>query len=185
MSMIRHTFLLLTLLALCACDAPKLYKNIILSEENDFKEEELPLRGYRGILFTMTKEEVIQKFGCQQYELTVGCPFFDGEKEDMVWLTFNESGRMIVMKKDMGYFREADASQMIDRLTKKYTLAYEPSSGVLNTYNIGLKDTLSYAFGNGQVAYQIGRSFNKKNQLVNIYFFPPDVGATFLESIRR
>jgi len=185
MPMMRHIFKLLALLALCACDAPKLYKNIIPSEVYDFKEEEIPLRGYRGILFTMTKEDVIKKFSCQQYEQTVGCPFFDGEKEDMVWLTFNESGRMIVMKKDMGYFREADASLMIDRLTKKYTLAYEPSSGVLNTYNIGLKDTLSYVFGNGQVAYQIGRSLNKKNQLVNIYFFPPDVGATFLESVRR
>ena len=76
MPMIRHIFMLLALLVLCACDAPKIYKNIIPSEVNDFKEEELPLRGYRGILFTMTKEEVIQKFGCQQIRTYRRLPIF-------------------------------------------------------------------------------------------------------------
>ncbi len=175
----------ITGLTLAACDAPKSHRNIITPDEKDFIVEKLPLRGYRGILFTMTKDEVIKQFGCTKYELTIGCPFFDGEKEEMLWVIFNEAGRMVLMKRDMGYFNYEKNQAILERFAKKYTVAYEPSPATLNAYQIGLRDTLSFVFADGQVAFQVGRSYNKRNELVNIYIFPPDVGATFLEKAKR
>jgi hypothetical protein len=168
-----------------ACDAPVTHKNIIEPEAKNLELESLPLKGYRGILFTMTKDEVIRKFKCTEYELTIGCPFFDGKKEDMLWVTYNESGRMILMKRDLGYFNFDQAQTFIDIFKQKYSVAYEPSPASLNTYKIGLKDTLSFVFANGQIVFQVGRSFNKRNELMNIFIFPPDVGATFLENVKK
>ena len=168
-----------------ACDAPVAHKNIITPEAKDLQEETLPLKGYRGISFTLTKEEVIEKFKCTAYELTIGCPFFDGEKDEMLWITFNEAGRMILMKRDLGYFNYDQAQSLLTLFSKKYTVAYEPSPATLNTYKIGLKDTLSFVFANGQVVFQVGRSFNKRNELMNIFIFPEDVGATFLENVKK
>jgi len=177
-------FICITLL-LTACDAPVAHKNIITPEAKDTQEEVLPLKGYRGIPFTLTKEEVIDKFKCTAYELTIGCPFFDGEKDEMLWITFNEAGRMVLMKRDLGYFNFDQAQSILTLFSKKYTVAYEPSPATLNTYKIGLKDTLSFVFANGQVVFQVGRSFNKRNELMNIFIFPQDVGETFLENVKK
>jgi hypothetical protein len=167
------------------CDAPKTHKNLMPVEANDTNIEQLPLKGYRGILFTMNKDEVIEKFGCASYELTIGCPFYDGIRDETLWVIFNESGRMILMKRDMGYFNYEESQAILNRFTKKYTVAYEPSPATLNTYKIGLRDTLSFVFANGQVVFQVGRSYNKRNELTNIFIFPPDVGDKFLENVRR
>jgi len=183
---LKHLLIpLVILLSTIGCDAPQLHKNLISPEAKDFSEEKLPLLGYRGILFSMSKEEVIQKFHCTSYELTIGCPFYDGEKDETLWITYNESGRMILMKRDLGYFNLAQAQETLNRFSKKYTVAYEPSPATLNTYNIGLKDTLSFVFANGQIAFQVGRSYNKRNELANVFIFPPDVGEAFLENVRH
>ncbi len=172
-------------LFITACEAPVAHKNIIPPEAKDLQEENLPLKGYRGILFTLTKDEVVNKFKCTEYELTIGCPFFDGEKDEMLWITFNEAGRIILMKRDLGYFNFEQAQTLLTIFSKKYTVAYDPSPATLNTYKIGLKDTLSFVFANGQVVFQVGRSFNKRNELMNVFIFPPDVGATFLENVKK
>ena len=180
-----------TLLALCilfllvACDAPKSHKNIIAPENKDFTPEKLPMTEFRGIPFTMSKEDLIKKFGCTKYELTVGCPFYDGEKEEMLWVIFNEAGRIVLMKRDLGYFNYEANQKLLSRLAKKYTVAYEPSPATLNAYQIGLRDSLSFVFADGQVVFQVGRSYNKRNELVNLFIFPADVGATFLEKVQR
>lgn len=176
-------FTIVVFTCLSGCDAPKNYKNIITPEILDVAPEKLPLKGYRGILFTMSKDDLTKQFGCNVYELTVGCDFYDGSKVDTAWVVFNEAGRIVFIKKDLGYFNQEVAQEILNRFNKKFPIASEPSPFVLNSYNIGLKDTLSYVYADGQVVFQIGRSYNKRNQLVNIFYFPPDIGASFLESV--
>ena len=61
----------------------------------------------------------------------------------------------------------------------------EESEGQESAFKAGLRKTKTYVFGKGQVAFQIGRSLNNRNELMLIYYFPEDVGATFAKSIQN
>ena len=98
---------------------------------------------------------------------------------------FNEANRLIVIKRELGYFNAEHAQQIIERFTLKYGLDYEPTDGQESAFKAGLRKTKTYVFGKGQVAFQIGRSLNNRNELMLIYYFPEDVGATFAKSIQN
>ena len=74
--------------------------------------------------------------------------------------------------------------QIIERLTLKYGLDFEPTSGQESAFKAVLRKTKTYLFGKGQVAFQVGRSLNNRNELMLVYYFPEDVGATFAKSIQ-
>jgi len=81
----------------------------------DAKEEQLPLVAYHGISYTGSKEQIKNQFKCTEYESTLSCKIKVDDKEDHVWIMFNESDRLIVIKKELGYFNPEQAQQIIDR----------------------------------------------------------------------
>jgi hypothetical protein len=151
----------------------------------DTKEEQLPLVAHNGISFTGSKDQVKNQYKCTEYESTLSCKIKVDDKEDHVWIMFNEANRLIVIKRELGYFNAEQAQQIIERFTLKYGLDYEPTEGQESAFKAGLRKTKTYVFGKGQVAFQIGRSLNNRNELMLIYYFPEDVGATFAKSIQN
>jgi hypothetical protein len=151
----------------------------------DTKVEQLPITGYQGVNFSGSKDQIKNQFNCTEYELTLSCKIKVNGKEDHVWVIFNESSRVIVIKKELGYFNAEQAQQIIERFTLKYGLDLEPTDGQESAYKAGLRKAKTYIFGNGQVAFQVGRSLNNRNELMLIYYFPEDVGATFAKSIQN
>jgi len=143
----------------------------------------LPMEEYAGIPFNTSGQEAIEKFKCTQYDLTYSCKVKNGEKEEDLWLIYNEVGRMVLMKKELGYYKQEVAEAIIERFTIKYGLDYSPSAGQESAFSSGVRKTKSYVFGGGQVAFQIGRSLNNRNELMLVYFFPEDVGTTFAKSV--
>ena len=150
----------------------------------DTKAEQLPITNYQGIRFSGSKEQIKNQFKCTEYELTLSCKLNFGGQEDHVWVIFNETGRVVLIKKELGYFNSEHAQQIIERLTLKYGLDFEPTSGQERAFKAGLRKTKTYLFGKGQVAFQVGRSLNNRNELMLVYYFPEDVGATFAKSIQ-
>lgn len=151
----------------------------------DTQVEQLPITGYQGINFSGSKDQIKTQFNCTEYELTLSCKIKLNGKEDHVWVIFNESGRVIVIKKELGYFNAEQAQQIIERFTLKYGLDFEPTDGQESAFKAGLRKTKTYVFGKGQIAFQVGRSLNNRNELMLIYYFPEDVGATFATSIQN
>jgi len=151
----------------------------------DTKAEQLPILGYQGINFSGSKEQIKNQFNCTEYELTLSCKIKVDGNEDHVWAIYNESGRMILIKKELGYFNKEQAQQIIERFILKYGLDHEPTEGQLSAFNAGLRKTKTYLFGKGQVAFQVGRSLNNRNELMLVYYFPEDVGAAFANSIQN
>jgi hypothetical protein len=143
----------------------------------------LPMEEYAGIPFNTSGEEAIEKLKCTKYDLTYSCKVKNGEKEEDIWLIYNEAGRMVLMKKELGYYKKEVADAIIERLSIKYGLDYSPSEGQESAFASGVRKTKSYVFGGGQVAFQVGRSLNNRNELMLVYFFPEDVGATFAKSV--
>ena len=149
----------------------------------DTASVKLPMEEYAGIPFNTSGQEAIEKFKCTQYDLTYSCKVKNGEKDEHLWLIYNEAGRMVLMKKELGYYKQEVADAIIERFTIKYGLDYSPSAGQESAFASGVRKTKSYVFGGGQVAFQIGRSLNNRNELMLVYFFPEDVGATFAKSV--
>jgi len=149
----------------------------------DTKVVKLPLEEYGGIPFNTSREEAKEKFGCTAYELSFSCKIKNGDKEESVWLIYNEASRLVLMKKELGYFNKEVADNIVDRLTIKYGLDYTPSEGQESAFATGIRKSKTYIFGGGQVAFQIGRSLNNRNELMLVYFFPEDVGSTFAKSV--
>jgi hypothetical protein len=143
----------------------------------------LPMEEYAGIPFNTSGQDAVEKFKCTQYDLTYSCKVKNGEKEEDLWLIYNEVGRMVLMKKELGYYNKEVADTIIERLTIKYGMDYSPSEGQESAFASGVRKTKSYVFGGGQVAFQIGRSLNNRNELMLVYFFPEDVGTTFAKSV--
>jgi hypothetical protein len=143
----------------------------------------LPLEGYKGIPFNISKEEAKTQFPCTEYELTLSCKMKEGSAEEQVWLIYNEAGRMVLMKKELGYYNKEVADTIIERFTIKYGLDYTPSEGQESAFAAGIRKSKTYIFAGGQVAFQIGRSLNNRNELMLIYYFPEDVGTTFAKSV--
>lgn len=143
----------------------------------------LPLEEYAGIPFTTSANEAVEKFKCTQYDLTYSCKVnYRGKNED-IWLIYNEVGRLVLMKKELGYYKKEVADTIIERFTIKYGIDYSPSEGQESAFASGVRKTKTFVFGGGQVAFQIGRSLNNRNELMMVYFFPEDVGATFAKSV--
>ena len=84
---------------------------------------------YAGIPFNTSGQEAIEKFKCAQYDLTYSCKVKNNEKEEDLWLIYNEAGRMVLMKKELGYYKKDVADAIIERFTIKYGLDYSPSEG--------------------------------------------------------
>lgn len=143
----------------------------------------LPLEGNLGIPFNISKEEAKNQFACTEYDLTLSCKIKQGETEEQIWLIYNEAGRMVLMKKELGYFNKEVADQIIERFTIKYGLDYMPSEGQESAFSAGIRKSKTYVFAGGQVAFQIGRSLNNRNELMLVYYFPEDVGTTFAKSV--
>jgi hypothetical protein len=143
----------------------------------------LPMEEYAGIPFNTTGQEAVEKFKCTQYDLTFSCKVKNGEKDEDLWLIYNEAGRMVLMKKELGYYKQEVADAIIERFAIKYGLDYKPSDGQESAFASGVRKTKTYVFGGGQVAFQIGRSLNNRNELMLVYFFPEDVGSTFAKSV--
>jgi len=144
---------------------------------------QLPLEGYLGIPFNISKEEAKSQFPCTQYELSLSCKIKQGDTEEQIWLIYNEASRMVLMKKELGYFNKEVADTIIERFTIKYGLDFTPSEGQESAFAAGIRKSKTYIFGGGQVAFQIGRSLNNRNELMLIYYFPEDVGTTFAKSV--
>ena len=143
----------------------------------------LPLEGNLGIPFNISKDEAKTQFSCTEYELSLSCKVKQGDAEEQIWLIYNEAGRMVLMKKELGYYNKEIADQIIERFTIKYGLDYTPSEGQESAFSAGLRKSKTYVFGGGQVAFQIGRSLNNRNELMLVYYFPEDVGTTFAKSV--
>jgi hypothetical protein len=149
----------------------------------DTKVVKMPMDDYAGIPFNTTREEAKEKFNCTTYELSFSCKVKVDDKEESIWLIYNEAGRLVLMKKELGYYNKAIADTIIERLTIKYGLDYTPSEGQESAFAAGVRKSKTYIFGGGQVAFQIGRSLNNRNELMLVYFFPEDVGTTFAKSV--
>lgn len=149
----------------------------------DTKVVKLPMEEYATIPFNTTREEAKDKFACTAYELSFSCKIKIDDKEEAVWLIYNEAGRLVLMKKELGYFNKDVADTIIERFTIKYGLDYTPSEGQESAFAAGIRKSKTYIFGGGQVAFQIGRSLNNRNELMLIYYFPEDVGTTFAKSV--
>ena len=143
----------------------------------------LPLEGNLGIPFNISKDEAKTQFPCTEYELTLSCRIKQGDTEEQIWLIYNEVGRMVLMKKELGYYNKDVGDAIIERFTIKYGLDYTPSEGQESAFAAGIRKSKTYIFGGGQVAFQIGRSLNNRNELMLIYYFPEDVGTTFAKSV--
>ena len=149
----------------------------------DTKVVKLPMEEYAGIPFNTTREEAKEKFNCTAYELSFSCKIKVDGKEEAIWLIYNEAGRLVLMKKELGYYNQQIADTIIERFTIKYGLDYTPSEGQESAFAAGIRKSKTYVFGSGQVAFQIGRSLNNRNELMLVYFFPEDVGTTFAKSV--
>ena len=149
----------------------------------DTKVVKLPMEEYATIPFNTTWEEAKDKFGCTAYELSFSCKITADGKEESFWLIYNEAGRLVLMKKELGYFNKEVADTIIERFTIKYGLDFTPSEGQESAFAAGIRKSKTYIFGGGQVAFQIGRSLNNRNELMLVYFFPEDVGTTFAKSV--
>lgn len=149
----------------------------------DTKVVKMPMDDYAGIPFNTTREEAKEKFNCTAYELSFSCKVKVDDKEEAVWLIYNEAGRLVLMKKELGYYNKEVADTIIERFTIKYGLDYTPSEGQESAFAAGIRKSKTYIFGGGQVAFQIGRSLNNRNELMLVYFFPEDVGTTFAKSV--
>lgn len=149
----------------------------------DTKVVQLPFEGYAGIAFNTSKEDAKDIHGCTAYELSFSCKVTTDGNEEQIWLIYNEAGRMVLMKKELGYFSKEVADKIIERFTIKYGLDYKPSEGQESAFSAGIRKSKTYVFGGGQVAFQIGRSLNNRNELMLIYYFPEDVGTTFAKSV--
>ena len=149
----------------------------------DTKVVKLPMDDYAGIPFNTTREEAKEKFNCTAYELSFSCKIKIDDKEESIWLIYNEAGRLVLMKKELGYYNQQIADTIIERFTIKYGLDYTPSEGQESAFAAGIRKSKTYVFGGGQVAFQIGRSLNNRNELMLVYFFPEDVGTTFAKSV--
>jgi hypothetical protein len=149
----------------------------------DTKVVKLPMEDYAGIPFNTSREEAKEKFNCTAYELSFSCKVKVDDKEEAIWLIYNEAGRLVLMKKELGYFNKEVADTIIERFTIKYGLDYTPSEGQESAFSAGIRKSKTYIFGGGQVAFQIGRSLNNRNELMLVYFFPEDVGTTFAKSV--
>ncbi len=149
----------------------------------DTKVVKLPMEEYAGIPFNTTREEAKEKFNCTAYELSFSCKAKVDDKVESIWLIYNEAGRLVLMKKELGYYKKDVADTIIERFTIKYGLDYTPSEGQESAFAAGIRKSKTYVFGGGQVAFQIGRSMNNRNELMLVYFFPEDVGATFAKSV--
>jgi hypothetical protein len=145
----------------------------------------LPLEGYLGIAFNTPREEAKEKFGCTAYELSFSCTIINGDHEEQIWLIYNEAGRMVLMKKELGYYNKTVADTIIERFTIKYGLDFSPTEGQESSFAAGIRKSKTYIFGGGQVAFQIGKSLNNRNELMLVYFFPEDVGTTFAKSVQN
>ena len=143
----------------------------------------LPLEGYQGIPFNIAKEDAKKQFPCTEYELTLSCKIKEGNTEEQIWLIYNEAGRMVLMKKELGYYNKDAGDTIIERFTIKYGLDYTPSEGQESAFAAGIRKSKTYIFAGGQVAFQVGRSLNNRNELMLIYYFPEDVGTTFAKSV--
>ena len=149
----------------------------------DTKVVKLPMEDYAGIPFNTSREEAKEKFNCTAYELSFSCKVKVDDKEEAIWLIYNEAGRLVLMKKELGYFNKEVADTISERFTIKYGLDYTPSEGQESAFSAGIRTSKTYIFGGGQVAFQIGRSLNNRNELMLVYFFPEDVGTTFAKSV--
>ena len=149
----------------------------------DTKVVKMPMDDYAGIPFNTTREEAKEKFNCTAYELSFSCKVKVDDIEEAIWLIYNEAGRLVLMKKELGYYNKQVADTIIERLTIKYGLDYTPSEGQESAFAAGIRKSKTYVFGGGQVAFQIGRSLNNRNELMLVYFFPEDVGTTFAKSV--
>ena len=145
----------------------------------------LPMEEYLGIPFNIAREEARDKFGCTAYELSLSCKIKNGDVEEQIWLIYNEAGRMVLMKKELGYFNKTVADTIIERFTIKYGLDFTPTEGQESAFAAGIRKSKTYIFGGGQIAFQIGRSMNNRNELMLVYFFPEDVGTTFAKSVQE
>ncbi len=149
----------------------------------DTKVVRLPFEEYAGITFNTSREDAKNIHGCTAYELSFSCKVPQDGKEEQIWLIYNEAGRMVLMKKELGYFNKAVADTIIERFTIKYGLDYTPSEGQESAFSAGIRKSKTYVFAGGQVAFQIGRSLNNRNELMLVYYFPEDVGTTFAKSV--
>jgi hypothetical protein len=149
----------------------------------DTKVVKLPMEDYATIPFNTTREDAKDKFGCTAYELSFSCKIKTDGKEEAIWLIYNEAGRLVLMKKELGYYNKEVADTIIERFTIKYGLDYTPSEGQESAFAAGIRKSKTYIFAGGQVAFQIGRSLNNRNELMLIYYFPEDVGSTFAKSV--
>jgi len=149
----------------------------------DTKVVKLPMEDYATIPFNTTREDAKNIFGCTAYELSFSCKIKTDGKEETVWLIYNEAGRLVLMKKELGYYNKDIADTIIERFTIKYGLDYTPSEGQESAFAAGIRKSKTYIFAGGQVAFQIGRSLNNRNELMLIYYFPEDVGSTFAKSV--
>ena len=182
LSKIRYLLPLVASLMLFACSQEK---DAVKTEVwvPDTKVVKLPMEEYATIPFNTTREEAKDKFGCSAYELSFSCKITADGKEEAFWLIYNEAGRLVLMKKELGYFNKEVADTIIERFTIKYGLDYMPSEGQESAFSAGIRKSKTYIFGGGQVAFQIGRSLNNRNELMLIYYFPEDVGTTFAKSV--
>jgi hypothetical protein len=149
----------------------------------DTKVVKLPMEDYATIPFNTTREDAKDKFSCTAYELSFSCKIKTDGKEEAIWLIYNEAGRLVLMKKELGYYNKDVADTIIARFTIKYGLDYTPSDGQESAFAAGIRKSKTYIFAGGQVAFQIGRSLNNRNELMLIYYFPEDVGSTFAKSV--
>jgi len=183
LSYLPHSILpLILLFCLTGCGEDKQQANT-QSWLPDTKVIKLPFEEYAGIAFNTSREDAMKIHGCNAYELSFNCKVPQDGKEEQIWLIYNEAGRMVLMKKELGYFNKAVADTIIERFSIKYGLDYQPSEGQESAFSAGIRKSKTYVFGGGQVAFQIGRSLNNRNELMLIYYFPEDVGSTFAKSV--
>ena len=182
LSKIRYLLPLVASLMLLACSQEK---DAVKTEVwlPDTKVVKLPMEEHATVPFNTTREEAKDKFACTAYELSFSCKIKIDGKEESIWLIYNEAGRLVLMKKELGYFNKEVADTIIERFTIKYGLDYMPSEGQESAFSAGIRKSKTYIFGGGQVAFQIGRSLNNRNELMLIYYFPEDVGTTFAKSV--
>jgi hypothetical protein len=171
---------LVTILSACGKNEEQAKTEIWLP---DTKVVKLPMEDYATIPFNTTREDAKDKFGCTAYELSFSCKIKTDGKEEAIWLIYNEAGRLVLMKKELGYYNKDVADTIIERFTIKYGLDYTPSEGQESAFAAGIRKSKTYIFAGGQVAFQIGRSLNNRNELMLIYYFPEDVGSTFAKSV--
>jgi hypothetical protein len=176
-------------LGLSGCDDSPQSQHIpdttIRTAQEPVTAAQLPLSGYRDVLFTMPRKDIEAKYKCTVYEFSLNCQMPTKEDKEFVWFNFNEAGRMIYIKKELGYFDEKKSAPLLSQLDKMYGLSFEPTPKQVEDYFTGVKSSKNYMFAKGQVSFQIARSMNKTNQLMLIFYFPPDVGREMLSNLQN